>query len=153
MFRRHNFSGGVLSFILKNKSFFVALGLSKITSPQFCSLFSFLCIQVNADVEVQLSTGQFVKFSGSTKAVGQFISTKAVGSNERHDITHQYKYPEGNPNIIVFLQNINCCLKRNPVRRQKKIIKNVVLSSQLSFMTLRCLKRNLTFGIQIIVKP
>ncbi|MED6243359.1 hypothetical protein ATANTOWER_019010 [Ataeniobius toweri] len=57
----------------------------------------FIFAEVNADVEdlVRLSTGQSVKFSGSTKAVGHFISTKAVGSNERHDITHQYKYPEG----------------------------------------------------------
>lgn len=53
--------------------------------------------QVNADVvdKVQLSNGQFVRFSGSTKSVGRFISTKAVGSDKRQDITHQYKYPEG----------------------------------------------------------
>lgn len=44
---------------------------------------------------VRLSDGQIVKFGGSTKSVGRFISTKAVGSEERHDITHQYKYPEG----------------------------------------------------------
>ncbi|KAK5599963.1 hypothetical protein CRENBAI_012992 [Crenichthys baileyi] len=57
----------------------------------------FIFAEVNADVEdlVRLSTGQSVKLSGSTKVVGHFISTKAVGSNERHDITHQYKYPEG----------------------------------------------------------
>uniref|UniRef100_A0AAQ5XBZ5 Protein-glutamine gamma-glutamyltransferase 2 n=1 Tax=Amphiprion ocellaris TaxID=80972 RepID=A0AAQ5XBZ5_AMPOC len=57
----------------------------------------FVCFQVNADVMdlVQLSNGEFVKFSGSTKSVGRFISTKAVGSDDRHDITHQYKYPEG----------------------------------------------------------
>lgn len=55
------------------------------------------CIQVNADVVeyVRLSTGDFVKFSGSTDSIGQNISTKAVGSDERRDITHQYKYPEG----------------------------------------------------------
>lgn len=53
--------------------------------------------QVNADVVdmVCLSDGQSVKFGGSTKSVGRFISTKAVGSDERRDITHQYKYPEG----------------------------------------------------------
>ncbi|KAJ8031443.1 Protein-glutamine gamma-glutamyltransferase K [Holothuria leucospilota] len=28
-------------------------------------------------------------------AVGKFISTKAVGSSARHDITNEYKYPEG----------------------------------------------------------
>ena len=31
----------------------------------------------------------------STKAVGHFISTKAVGVPDRHDVTDNYKYPEG----------------------------------------------------------
>ncbi len=30
-----------------------------------------------------------------TSAVGRFISTKAVGCNEREDITEHYKYKEG----------------------------------------------------------
>ncbi|KAM9856201.1 protein-glutamine gamma-glutamyltransferase 2-like [Aulostomus maculatus] len=57
----------------------------------------FIFAEVNADVVdmVQLSSGEFVKFSGSSKSVGRFISTKAVGLDERHDITHKYKYPEG----------------------------------------------------------
>lgn len=52
---------------------------------------------MNADVVdlIRLRDGQVVKFGGSTKSVGRFISTKAVGLDERHDITHQYKYPEG----------------------------------------------------------
>ena len=28
-------------------------------------------------------------------AVGKYISTKAVGSNDRHDVTLDYKYAEG----------------------------------------------------------
>ncbi|TDH10736.1 hypothetical protein EPR50_G00078560 [Perca flavescens] len=59
----------------------------------------FIFAEVNADVVdlVRLSNGEIVKFRDSTDSnyVGRFISTKAVGSNERHDITHQYKYPEG----------------------------------------------------------
>uniref|UniRef100_A0A8C4EJ58 Protein-glutamine gamma-glutamyltransferase 2 n=1 Tax=Dicentrarchus labrax TaxID=13489 RepID=A0A8C4EJ58_DICLA len=57
----------------------------------------FIFAEVNADVVdmVRLSNGKFVTFGGSTKSVGRFISTKAVGSDKRHDITHQYKYPEG----------------------------------------------------------
>uniref|UniRef100_A0A672G0P0 Transglutaminase 2, C polypeptide A n=1 Tax=Salarias fasciatus TaxID=181472 RepID=A0A672G0P0_SALFA len=57
----------------------------------------FIFAEVNADVVdlVRLSSGEFVQFSGSTKSVGRFISTKAVGSDDRRDITHQYKYPEG----------------------------------------------------------
>lgn len=57
----------------------------------------FIFAEVNADIVdlVRLSNGEFVKFSGSTKSVGRFISTKAVGSDDRYDITHKYKYPEG----------------------------------------------------------
>ncbi|XP_044206323.1 protein-glutamine gamma-glutamyltransferase 2-like [Thunnus albacares] len=57
----------------------------------------FIFAEVNADVVdfVRKSNGQLVKIGGSPKSVGQFISTKAVGSNERLDITHEYKYPEG----------------------------------------------------------
>uniref|UniRef100_A0A3B4YSB6 Protein-glutamine gamma-glutamyltransferase 2 n=1 Tax=Seriola lalandi dorsalis TaxID=1841481 RepID=A0A3B4YSB6_SERLL len=57
----------------------------------------FIFAEVNADVVdlVRQSNGEFVKFSGSTNSVGRFISTKAVGSDKRDDITHQYKYPEG----------------------------------------------------------
>ncbi|XP_060931202.1 protein-glutamine gamma-glutamyltransferase 2-like [Limanda limanda] len=57
----------------------------------------FIFAEVNADVVdlVRLSNGEIVKFSGSTKSVGRFISTKAVGSDDRKDITYQYKYPEG----------------------------------------------------------
>ncbi|XP_051835926.1 protein-glutamine gamma-glutamyltransferase E [Antechinus flavipes] len=33
--------------------------------------------------------------SSKTSSVGRFISTKAVGSNSRMDVTDKYKYPEG----------------------------------------------------------
>lgn len=61
---------------------------------------------MNADVVdlVRLSDGQIVKFGGSTKSVGRFISTKAVGSEERHDITHQYKYPEGTRTLQTLMR-------------------------------------------------
>ena len=31
----------------------------------------------------------------SKKSIGSFVSTKAVGSKSRDDITQEYKYPEG----------------------------------------------------------
>lgn len=68
-------------------------------SFKYNTFFTPSCVwcQVNADVVdlVRLSNGTFVKFSGSTNSVGKFISIKAVASDERHDITHQYKYAEG----------------------------------------------------------
>ncbi|KAG9329935.1 hypothetical protein JZ751_028506 [Albula glossodonta] len=39
--------------------------------------------------------GTFSQIHSEKKAVGHFISTKAVGSNKRHDITHLYKHSEG----------------------------------------------------------
>lgn len=53
--------------------------------------------EVNADVVeyIVLSDDKVVKVGGSATYVGQCISTKAVGTDERVDITHLYKYPEG----------------------------------------------------------
>ncbi|XP_070764611.1 protein-glutamine gamma-glutamyltransferase K-like [Enoplosus armatus] len=39
--------------------------------------------------------GTFTQIYSEKKTVGHFISTKAVGSDERSDITHLYKQPEG----------------------------------------------------------
>ncbi|KAJ0064131.1 hypothetical protein NL108_000993, partial [Boleophthalmus pectinirostris] len=57
----------------------------------------FIFAEVNADVVemIQLPNGKVVEMSSSTKSVGQCISTKAVGCDERNDITHKYKYAEG----------------------------------------------------------
>uniref|UniRef100_A0A4W4FGA1 Protein-glutamine gamma-glutamyltransferase 2 n=1 Tax=Electrophorus electricus TaxID=8005 RepID=A0A4W4FGA1_ELEEL len=57
----------------------------------------FVYAEVNADVVEYaiLDDGSTVKIDSSTTEVGQCISTKAVGRDEREDITHLYKYPEG----------------------------------------------------------
>ncbi|XP_031422821.1 protein-glutamine gamma-glutamyltransferase 2-like isoform X2 [Clupea harengus] len=57
----------------------------------------FVYAEVNADVVtmVRLKDGRTVKLDGNTTEVGHHISTKAVGKDERHDITNLYKYPEG----------------------------------------------------------
>lgn len=36
-----------------------------------------------------------VKLEELSESVGRCISTKAVDSTERYDLTHEYKYPEG----------------------------------------------------------
>ncbi|KAG7323431.1 hypothetical protein KOW79_013133 [Hemibagrus wyckioides] len=58
---------------------------------------AFVYAEVNADVVeyISLSDDQVVKVGGSATQVGQCISTKSVGKDEREDITHHYKYPEG----------------------------------------------------------
>lgn len=62
--------------------------------------------QKNAD-------GTFKQIYSEKNIVGQSISTKAVGSDERSDITHLYKHPEGiieqkgNQNISTLSENGN----------------------------------------------
>ncbi|KAJ8357746.1 hypothetical protein SKAU_G00205400 [Synaphobranchus kaupii] len=57
----------------------------------------FVFAEVNSDKIFwqRNADGTFTQFHMEKKAVGHCISTKAVGSDERHDITHLYKYPEG----------------------------------------------------------
>uniref|UniRef100_A0A3B3TZZ1 Protein-glutamine gamma-glutamyltransferase 2 n=1 Tax=Poecilia latipinna TaxID=48699 RepID=A0A3B3TZZ1_9TELE len=55
----------------------------------------FVSAEVNADVVSWLVNGSKVEMFSDTKSVGQHISTKAVGSNERVDITNTYKHTEG----------------------------------------------------------
>ena len=63
----------------------------------------FVIAEVNADrrvIAVPLAGGapdydRAYVASVDTGACGKQISTKAVGRMERHDITHEYKYPEG----------------------------------------------------------
>ncbi|KAK1157652.1 protein-glutamine gamma-glutamyltransferase 5-like [Acipenser oxyrinchus oxyrinchus] len=57
----------------------------------------FVFAEVNADKVrwVVGSDGSKQKSSSSTRLVGSNISTKAVGTYAREDVTHLYKYPEG----------------------------------------------------------
>ncbi|XP_066519605.1 protein-glutamine gamma-glutamyltransferase 2 [Hoplias malabaricus] len=59
----------------------------------------FVFAEVNADVEefLKYKDGSTQKIKTYTSQVGYKISTKSVGSDEREDITHLYKYPEGSP--------------------------------------------------------
>lgn len=51
--------------------------------------------------------GTFSQIHIEKKAVGHCISTKAVGSDERADITHIYKHPEGeNLHILKHFKHI-----------------------------------------------
>lgn len=57
---------------------------------------SFL-MQVNSDKIYwqKNADGTFGMIFSEKKTVGHYISTKAVGTDERMDITHLYKHPEG----------------------------------------------------------
>ncbi|XP_017578504.2 protein-glutamine gamma-glutamyltransferase 2-like [Pygocentrus nattereri] len=69
----------------------------------------FVYAEVNADVVeyVTLRDGRHVKIDSSTTEVGQCISTKAVGNDEREDITHLYKYPEGSEEERLVFEKAN----------------------------------------------
>ncbi|XP_065130868.1 protein-glutamine gamma-glutamyltransferase 2 [Paramisgurnus dabryanus] len=56
--------------------------------------------EVNADKVSWLimANGSKKKIQTDTKTVGQSISTKAIGTNKRQDITENYKYTEGSVN-------------------------------------------------------
>ncbi|XP_061065813.1 protein-glutamine gamma-glutamyltransferase E [Eubalaena glacialis] len=58
----------------------------------------FIFAEVNADRITWIynaRTGGLKKNSSDSYTVGKYISTKAVGSNTRIDVTEKYKYPEG----------------------------------------------------------
>lgn len=60
----------------------------------------FVFAEVNADrifwlVKDVDGNEKCIKLREETKVIGKSISTKAVGKNGREDITHQYKFPEG----------------------------------------------------------
>lgn len=44
---------------------------------------------------IQQDDGSLCKSTNNSQTVGMKISTKSVGRDEREDITHNYKYPEG----------------------------------------------------------
>ncbi len=58
---------------------------------------AFVFAEVNGDRITWLVNykGEMVPTLVETDSIGKCISTKAVGSNERLDITELYKYPEG----------------------------------------------------------
>ncbi|NIG58242.1 protein-glutamine gamma-glutamyltransferase E [Pontoporia blainvillei] len=58
----------------------------------------FIFAEVNADRITWIYnawTGSLKKNSSNTHTIGKYISTKAVGSYSRMDVTEKYKYPEG----------------------------------------------------------
>uniref|UniRef100_A0A8C8S305 protein-glutamine gamma-glutamyltransferase n=1 Tax=Pelusios castaneus TaxID=367368 RepID=A0A8C8S305_9SAUR len=59
----------------------------------------FVFTEVNADCNqwIIYKDGTRKKVYCDTERIGKSISTKAVGSNSRVDVTNNYKYPEGSP--------------------------------------------------------
>lgn len=64
----------------------------------------FVFAEVNADRitwTYDIQTREAKPISSETKSIGQFTSTKAIGSYARVDVTNDYKYSEGKENSFV----------------------------------------------------
>lgn len=64
----------------------------------------FVYTEVNADCNrwIVYNDGTKKRVYCDTEIIGRFISTKAVGSNSRVDVTYNYKYPEGKGIITIY---------------------------------------------------
>lgn len=65
----------------------------------------FVFAAVNADCVtwIRYSKKRKERIYSDTRKIGKFISTKAVGTNSRVDVTANYKYPEGKFFITLVL--------------------------------------------------
>uniref|UniRef100_UPI0037E82CE2 protein-glutamine gamma-glutamyltransferase 6-like n=1 Tax=Semicossyphus pulcher TaxID=241346 RepID=UPI0037E82CE2 len=82
----------------------------------------FVYAEVNADCVDWLvrADGSLEKIEADPKKVGQCISTKAVGSDEREDLTDEYKYKEGTKKErFVFMRA--CITHYNHLMKQNKV--------------------------------
>ncbi|KAM4034983.1 protein-glutamine gamma-glutamyltransferase E-like [Anomaloglossus baeobatrachus] len=86
---------------------------------------AFMFASVNADLAhwIHYNDGTMKRISNDTKYVGKYISTKAVGSDQRVDVTHLYKYREDSlEERQVFEKAINKLLDSPLVELEKKLL-------------------------------
>ncbi|NWW85135.1 TGM3L glutamyltransferase, partial [Rhynochetos jubatus] len=89
---------------------------------------SFVFAAVNADYVtwIHYSNKRRKRIYSDTKKIGKFISTKAVGSNSRVDVTCNYKYPEGSLKErkvykkALKLLGVKSTGKRTKIRRRRR---------------------------------
>ncbi|PIO23367.1 hypothetical protein AB205_0191290, partial [Aquarana catesbeiana] len=84
----------------------------------------FMFASVNADLTqwITFSDGTKKRLSNDTKYIGKYISTKAVGSEDRMDVTHMYKYPEGSfEERAIFNKALDKLLQSPSVDFEKKL--------------------------------
>lgn len=81
--------------------------------------------------------GETEVISIDAHAVGKFISTKAVGSNDRHDLTNDYKYPEGSAEerrVVEFVNRFSHTAKFKIYK--KEITEDVTFRTELPDVTI-----------------
>uniref|UniRef100_A0A8D0F6F3 protein-glutamine gamma-glutamyltransferase n=1 Tax=Strix occidentalis caurina TaxID=311401 RepID=A0A8D0F6F3_STROC len=101
----------------------------------------FVYTEVNADCNrwIIYNDGTKKRVYCDTEIIGRFISTKAVGSNSRVDVTHNYKYPEGSSEerrvykkalAKIFGSNITEGHTESPDERSSETIRNPGISGK-----------------------
>ncbi|XP_056406377.1 protein-glutamine gamma-glutamyltransferase E-like [Hyla sarda] len=86
---------------------------------------AFMYASVNADLThwISYSDGTKKRISNDTKYIGKYISTKAVGSDNRVDVTNSYKYPEGSlEERQVFEKAVKKLLESPYLELEKKLL-------------------------------
>uniref|UniRef100_A0A8C4TYJ8 protein-glutamine gamma-glutamyltransferase n=1 Tax=Falco tinnunculus TaxID=100819 RepID=A0A8C4TYJ8_FALTI len=102
----------------------------------------FVYTEVNADCNrwIVYKDGSKKRVYCDTEIIGRFISTKAVDSNSRVDITYNYKYPEGSSEerrvyrkalTKIFGSNITEGHTESPAERSSETIRNPGISGKL----------------------
>ncbi|NXP75138.1 TGM3L glutamyltransferase, partial [Ramphastos sulfuratus] len=81
---------------------------------------SFVFAAVNADYVTWIhhSKKRKERIYSDTRRIGKFISTKAVGTNSRVDVTASYKYPE----VREISFNISYALYKDSLKEDRKIL-------------------------------
>ncbi|XP_063816598.1 protein-glutamine gamma-glutamyltransferase E-like [Pseudophryne corroboree] len=85
----------------------------------------FMFASVNADLShwINYSDGTKKILYNDTKYIGRYISTKAVGTDDRVDVTDTYKYPEGSlKERELFEKAINKLLDSPLMELEKKVL-------------------------------
>lgn len=99
----------------------------------------FVIAEVNADIKYHYrrkAGGDFVVLASDTTTVGKHISTKAVGSSQREDITLHYKYKEGSSSERAALKGGKTSENDNltkPFKFEANLTSNNTLGSDLMF--------------------
>lgn len=86
---------------------------------------TFIFAEVNADRITWIydtANGSQKQNSLDTRSIGKYISTKAVGSNSRMDVTDKYKYPEGKRRMTAGTRRGSRVGGKFPAERRKGLI-------------------------------
>ncbi|XP_006008136.1 protein-glutamine gamma-glutamyltransferase K [Latimeria chalumnae] len=94
----------------------------------------FIFAEVNSDKVywIRDSNGDFKRYYSARSVVGHNISTKAVGSEERLDITNLYKYPEGSEEERLSVKTACKFGNKSKMSIEKEVEEDVVVEVEIT---------------------